>query len=56
MNTTARGTNYVLYTNVTEELLWETALSMLIVLTKIDTATQMAYYITEKNYCSLRSL
>ncbi len=49
MNTTARAINYIQYTNIAEELLWETALSMLIVLTKIDTATQMAYYITEND-------
>jgi len=43
------ATNYIEYTYIAEELLWETAPSMLIVLTKIDEPTQMAYYITEND-------
>jgi hypothetical protein len=48
-DTTGIATNYIVYTNVAEELLWETAPSMMLVVTKIDEPTQMAYYVTEND-------
>lgn len=48
-NTIGLATNYVSYTNTAEELLWENAPSMLIVVTKIDVTTQMAYYVSEND-------
>lgn len=47
--TTGFATNYIAYTSIAEELLWEAAPSMLIVVTKIDKPTQMAYYMTEND-------
>lgn len=47
-NTIGLATNYQVYTHTAEELLWENAASMIVVITKIDVPTQMAYYITEK--------
>lgn len=47
-NTIGLATNYLAYTHTAEELLWENTPSMLIVITKIDVPTQMAYYMTEK--------
>lgn len=43
------STNYVQNTQIAEELLWETAASMLVVITKTDESAQMAYYISEKD-------
>ena len=48
-DTKGLATNYMLYTYNAEELLWETASSMLIVVTKIDEPTKMMYYITEND-------
>ncbi|MER0439761.1 tetratricopeptide repeat protein [Emticicia sp. W12TSBA100-4] len=48
-NVTGLATNYIAYTHTAEELLWETAPPILIVVIKIDLHTQMAYYMTEND-------
>lgn len=46
-NSVAMATNYIAYTNIAEELIWETTPTIMLVITKIDIPTQMAYYMTE---------